>query len=417
MQLTRRFMVLFAYGLFMLLAFYPQVTLAQEVDKTGQILSRARVKYEYAMATLRRGVDRRAVAAIDKASKANAPVDAIFKAQTDLDDFRTLGKLPKNATQDRWMKEYAKASGAMSKAYARAIAGYAKSGEDRLQLAVIAEAEQFGNLWDLVPWRPSFTEGMSAIDRSIMAGGALTFENDLSGEYRIEVKARRIGDAGTLSINLPLANGQRLILPAITNDDGDVRVILTVREDHVSADLGVDRPIDLNESGTEESYGLVISSEDAAFVILLVRVKPLIAGEPPSMVKQTKAKTGKRKRAKKSNTPAQTLPLGSKWSGKVYGQSAGARVATVSVIKNEGDLVVLAVKDIYGTSHWILRVNGNSFRVFEILPKTGKGVQVKNVQGSGTVRNGRLRWNGRWTWQKARAGGSVNAYLDVSRDD
>jgi hypothetical protein len=154
-----------------------------------------------------------------------------------------------------------------------------------------------------------------------------------------------------------------------------------------------------------------------------VRVKPLINGSPP--VLQAQSEGGEAP----GNDPTRLLPKGSEWSGKLFSRIAGERVATVMVTEQDGHTAILSLVDEFGTWNWYLVMDGSSFVVTEILPKTGGMAQIKMIRGSGSIKDGRLRWDGTWFWQEPSGGRWVwhdagsrvsgkdrSVYLELSRD-
>lgn len=379
-----------------------------QVDATaGTALAANREQYEATMEAIRREVHAHIDANIERARKLKGDnTAAVDAANAERAAFVSRGVIPSGSKAAKLERDYAQAALKMKRAYNDAkssVGGESEFGP---------EAAAFWSHWDLNPWQERAVTGEVGVAPVVVEGVS-------QGEFRLDVRARRVGEAGELFIECAATEAERVMVPVLVEKDGRARAMLTVQDARVVGDLGVPRGAEFQRVKGEGGAGVALRAEGGVFVVESVRIKPIIRGVPASVDagEDDIAPVKPRDQPRTLKAPAtELLPPGSKWSGTLYGQSAGSRVANVTVLKNDGTSVRLAVVDKFGTAWWELRVEGRSFTVLQILPKSRGMSLIKNITGRGTIQGGKLRWDGKWTWQNRDAGGRVDAYLDLTRN-
>lgn len=375
-----------------LLAHSPRVSVAQTTDKTVTELTNASVSYESAMEAIRGDIRSQLRAKADQAKKMKGDnTEAVNRVNQETKEFEFSGSIPESAKHDKTEQDYAKAAAAMKKAYNRAKLS---QGGDQM---FGPELDLFWSHWDLVPWQDKLARTKPEPDRTIAVGGTpLNVETGLQGEYRLEIKAKRGGDAGALFVSFPLTDGKRLELPVVIGDKGDIRVLVTVRKGQVIGNLGVTRPIDMSNAVSGDASAIVLRADGGAFTVDSVRVKPVVEGKPPEVQEQAK------KSSEKGRDNEDPLPLGLTGEGDCFHHATADSTmrATVKVDRRDGNVVELSI---------VLAGTGESFLVRCIL--NGSNLSVTNAQqtrapaghapfvttktegGTGSIRNGVLNLN------------------------
>ncbi|MBC7771452.1 MAG: hypothetical protein H7210_03040, partial [Pyrinomonadaceae bacterium] len=266
----------------------PQTVSAQIEDKTARELFKARLRYEDAMKQTTGNVERVLTIALSSASASTAKdaAAAVTAAREALSAFRLRGVLPEHKLKAKWEQQYAKDVDDLTKAYARAAAEYSKETRENLAVVVDEELEKFLTLWDLVPWKPYLVADTPQQERTIAPGAVFKLNPGLKDQYRLDVKARRTGGAGILSIEFPLAGGKRLTIPAVACSNDDIRVFLTVRDGVVTLDAGVRTPAELGNAAEKQEHTLTLRSDGGGMIIESVYVKPIVDGKPPIVADQ-----------------------------------------------------------------------------------------------------------------------------------
>ncbi|MFI4896406.1 MAG: hypothetical protein ACIARR_01115 [Phycisphaerales bacterium JB059] len=378
----------------------PPKAIAQAPTEVEAKLARQRTIYERDLERLRKRIESQLESKKRSVQKSGTTTET-DQLLAEIDAYESRGQIPDVRAADSIRRGYAKAAEAMTKAYNKA-----KLEPGGAELFT-EEAEHFSSHWDLTPWRalplPSPDEPVT-----LTPDQPIALPNDVSLPFRLEVTAEAIDDDASRAVEFQSAEGTRLAVRADPDDRGRFRVLLTVDEDFVAADLGLTRPIDRSHAYVSETTIIELFARDGAVRINSARIKPVIDGAPPRA--QVAGKAGNRNKEPDPNP----LPQGSEWTGTLFGESAGARVATVKVISSDDTSATLSVTDKHGTNHWLLQRQGANFVVTSVLPKKSRqGVHFKNVRGTGRVENGHLRWNGRWLWQGTGDAGVVDAYLDI----
>lgn len=296
--------VMYAALLAAMVVIVPSAALAQADSMAEKQLARSRVAYELRLEAIRQSVERQIKAAKDRAAKLKDNTAAVSAALAAEKEFAASGKIPEGKGEDKLAQEYAEAAADMRKAYNDAR--LAASGDSQLT----AEAEQFWRHWDLVPWRENLINAIPSGNRTLAPGGKpLSVNLNLGGPYRLEVKGRRSGETGALKIEIPVPGKGRLEIPVTADEKGRFRVLLTVMNTTVCADLGVARPIDIGRTRAGNEAGVSIQSVDGPVALELVRAKPVVPGEPPEVAEKPTKKDRTRE------TAVDPLPLGAKGEG------------------------------------------------------------------------------------------------------
>ncbi|MBX3357124.1 MAG: hypothetical protein KF745_01720 [Phycisphaeraceae bacterium] len=378
----------------------PRSTMATLVDgDAAAILSKSREQYERAMDDIRRAISAQLESKKEQAKKLKDNTEATAEVLEEIKEFIATGAIPDTKSREKLEQAYRKAASQMKKAYNDAL--LSPDGE-RL---FAADAAQFWSQWDLVPWGPDLVNSERTLAST---DDTLVVDAESEGEYRVDVHGTCRGKGCVVLLDIPLADGRRLRLPSLPIDDGPVRLLLSVREDHVSADLGFARPVDLSTASNHETKGIEVSAANGAVVIESVRVKPIVAGSPPEPMDPAK-------RPADSRQPdnADPLPLNASGSGNLYNHNSQNPVnAQVTVIERDGSTVVLRV---------VRPGTGETFRVSCTLSRGNLAVNsVEQTQpprgaprfnisrtegGNGTIRNGvlGLRWTVRGSSPPAKA--------------
>ncbi|MBL8764740.1 MAG: hypothetical protein JNM07_10775 [Phycisphaerae bacterium] len=392
MIVSRRMFGTFAITVLLMIVVAPHTTLGQVDDKTRASLSNARETYEREMNEIRAGVARSLTSALENAAKAKDPSEATKKAREDLHAFENRRQLPECKERTKWEQAYEKAAKKLKRKYAEAESAYSAQKQHDLADAVRAEAGAFDSHWDLVPWQ----DKLGKAGKSEIGADPFVVGIGEHSEYRIEVTAKRKSDAGSLMLELPLANDSRVAVPALIGDKGDIRMLLTVREGAVSADLGAPRPIDMKSKTSGDDSRITLRGKDGTFAVESVRVKPIVNGAPPSGV-QDPARTPRHNGTEgPRDDPAAHLIQASKWSGRrtISGNNQ-AQESTVTVTRRDGDTVVLRAPSWEGTGTLFLtlRLNGSSVSVDGIRYEGSLGRSFTGVTGSGTVSGDSLKFS------------------------
>ena len=391
MNATRRLFLSFALCLLATAVFAQRVAVAQSDDVTAQSLARARETYERSMEPIRDDINKAIMAKIARVSKpGKVDKDKQTQAEGESDAFKASGDWPDVTNATALKNRAATAGNAMRDAYAAARAAYTKANKHALRDAVRDEADQFEKQSDIIPWKLNLIENLSTEDRTLAPGGKpLTVEMSEKGEYRFEIRAKRSGEAGTLTVEVPLVDGKRLAIPALVGKDGNVRVLVTVREGFIGADLGVQRPVELSKAASGASTTMDLRAEGGSFSVESVRVKAVVQGVPAAT--QDVAKKGPEKRPEsKVFRFTDHWAQGAKLSGdRVHGQGKPWDMSGTTVKEIGASRIVLNSPDEGGGGNfrrdWVLDVSGGRIVVAAIRVKGPGSSSFQEVSGSGTI--------------------------------
>lgn len=330
---------------------------------------------------------------------------AIDQADADqLSAFLSTGAWPECEGSPSLKRRAANATKAMQAKFQSIVDRLNKASKDALRDAVAAEFEQFLSQNDVVPWRENLIAQVADADRTLNpASEPMTVTPEIDPEYRLEVNAKRLTEAGTLKVEFPLADGQRLTLPILASKDNEFRALLSVRAGLVSADLGLARPIDLNAAFESECRSVTLRADDGQFLVECIRTKPIIPGRPEQIA--TRA-TPTPKRAPPPNQGRQVEPKQKKekappedgffkgkiwrgeWEPKGAVQPEGCEVEVLE--RNDGKAVLRVQTD----KNHRFRLEGDvrdgvfELKIFKQMYPTG--VEFRDEQGSARVRKGIL---------------------------
>ncbi|MDX9911029.1 MAG: hypothetical protein RBS39_04280 [Phycisphaerales bacterium] len=367
--------------------------MAQEADLIRDRLHRARDLYESDMQRLRE----RVLSAIDrKLEAASRPgrVDqaTIDEATTERAAFLTTGAMPDVSNIDALRKIEQSAREKLIAVYTRAQADYARADSTQDAERIRDEREWFDEHFDLVPWGDNQI-GNALEVRVTPEEQAFLFPPE-QGDYRVEIIAQRFDGGGALSVVIDGPDARSYECEALPDPEGNVRILLTIAEDMVSADLGAvliaDTPLD------EAARGLTLKSLDASFEVSSVRYKPVQEGmwrimpdeDPVSPVED-----------RKQDRPVPILPVGAKGEGDcIHSQRVEGTVrVAVEVLAREGNRADLKVQ-IPGTGETFrvtCEVRGTSVRAVNVeqtRPPRGRSPfrVTETESSSGRIRDGVL---------------------------
>jgi len=389
MNATRRLFLSFALCLLASAVFAPQVALAQSDDATAQSLAKIRETYERSMETIRDDINKAIMAKIARASKpGKIDNDKQTHAEGESDALEATGAWPDVPNITTLRNRAATAGNAMRDAYAAARVAYTKANKDALRDAVRDEADQFEKQSDIVGWGPNLTEKVSTEDRTLAPGGKpLTVEMPVKGEYRLDIRAKRSGEAGTLTVEVPLVDGKRLAIPALVGKDGNVRVLVTVREGFVGADLGVQRPVELSKAASGASTTMDLRAEGGSFSVESVRVKAVVQGVPEAT--QDVARTPKdRDKQKVAANPNDRLTEGTVLVGERKTGDGKIRPEVGAKIESRiGNTIVLVTERLDGKGKLVRTIElGSNGRLSPsaMIARGGPLTNFNVTTGSGT---------------------------------
>ncbi|MBW7904904.1 MAG: hypothetical protein LC135_09885 [Phycisphaerae bacterium] len=394
---------------------------ADEPDPIGASLADARIAYELTMEDVRqdalKAIDKREVALRAKA-KPNAKDLAETQEQIktlgeERDAFVSSGDWPSIPASDDLKRRAKSARTSLLKAYERAQADYVKGKNDALAEAIQREHEQLLAESDVVPWGDNLLA--SSTNGHHIVGSpkqALDLGEIASGAYRIEIVAKRTQGSGALQLAVPLPDGGHacLVTPA---DASESRILLTLRESLLSADLGASRDANAPSEDAAANGQLALWTTGGEFRIDSVRVKRVFpASDEPDTPKEDR----KQQRPTQQKQPKpELLPLNSEWTGARTFANGTAQKCTVKITRREGNKVVLRVNhDGYALAfHCTLK--GDQLTLDSVFQVAGPGGSTRiNPTGSGKVTANNITL--RHSWRKLdNRNVMVEAVLNVSR--
>jgi len=392
------------------------VAVAQSDDVTAQSLAKARETYERSMEPIRDDINKAITAKIARVSKpGKVDKDKQTQAEGESDAFKASGDWPDVTNATALKNRAATAGNAMRDAYAAARAAYTKANKDALRDAVRDEADQFEKQSDIIPWKLNLIENLSTEDRTLAPGGKpLTVEMSEKGEYRFEIRAKRSGEAGTLTVEVPLVDGKRLAIPALVGKDGNVRVLVTVREGFIGADLGVQRPVELSKAASGASTTMSLRTEGGAYSVESVRVKAVVQGVPEAT--QDVARTPKdRDKPKVAANPNDRLTVGTVLVGQRKTGDGKIRPEPGAKIESRiGNTIVLVTERLDGQGKLVRTIELGSKGRLSPSAMIARGGPLGNFNvttGSGTFDGTFLTLTTKGKWSAP--GTTNNAFEDT----
>ncbi|MCK6483655.1 MAG: hypothetical protein HUU22_08710 [Phycisphaerae bacterium] len=374
---------------------------ADEPDAIAARLAEARVKYEDDMSEIRDAVlqalDRHEEKLRTKAQ--DDALGALAKLKGERDEFLKAGQWPTMVpvkTQRTLAESKLKV---LLKDYDRAEKDYLKERKDALAAAIHAECEQLKQEDDTVPWGDNRVAALDVAQRTLAEKGKLEIDGVPDGDYRLEITARRLDAGGGLMIECPLPGDSLLSIPAGGAAGDAVRVMLSVRDSLVSADLGAARPIFMGAAVASDSNKLVVRCDKGRWLIESARFKPIAPRQEPDepAVAEKPArqpKTVQSARKKTDSEPAVVLQKG-QYRGSRWERGANNQVVEEPIhaqIKpldgNRYDIVVRGKGGAAGTITWTVQLKGNQLVLASNpLWKGDRPPRIyKNCTGRGVVR-------------------------------
>lgn len=379
----------------------PPRAAADEPDAVADRLAEARVKYEDEMSAIRdavlKALDRHEEKLRTKAQ--DDALDALAKLKGERDEFLESGRWPTMVSVKTQRTLAASKLKALVRDYERAEKDYLKERKDALAAAVHAECEQLKQEDDIAPWGENRVAALDAAQRTLAEKGKLEIDGLPAGDYRFEIAARRLDAGGGLTIDCPLPGDSLLSVPVGGESGESVRVLLSVRDTLVSADLGAARPISTGAAVASESNKLAIRCDKGRWQIESVRFKPIaprqeaddaVVAEKPAGQPKPAESTRKKKDAQPTAVLQKGQYRGARWeqggNNQVVEEPIHAQIKPLE--NNRYDIVVRGKGGAAGTITWTVQLKGNQLvLVSNPVWKGDRPPRIfKNCSGRGAVR-------------------------------
>jgi hypothetical protein len=384
----------------------------EDTDKTGLTLDEARARYEEKIQATRDDVLERIEKEIVRhRAKPNPEEKEIDDLKNAKSAFNNAGRWPSFKSIKDCQTNARIARNDLEKALERARKDYLRAARDDAAKAVKAECEQFLKESDIVPWGDNLVTGPEGEQRTI-GPAHQTFEvGDLaSRNHRLEIVVQRLEGNGPLTIAIPVPGKKRLEIKTIPGSDPELRVLLSVRDSLISADLGIPRPVPTNFSVDDSPGKLVLFADQGKFEVKSIRIKPILA-EAAVEVAQKQQHSPKYNRPEgpgnvapeTSNVdPASELTKKSNWrGGRWHGQNPvaleGPQPSNATVTRRDANEVELTTERWgggTGSVHWVFTINRGQLTLMNIFVRGGNAAIFTDVLGDGTVNGGSLQF----TW-------------------
>ncbi|MGE3107338.1 MAG: hypothetical protein AB7G11_15890 [Phycisphaerales bacterium] len=399
---------------------------AQQRDPVAQRLAAAREVYERKMESIRERV-LGAIASAKRSARKPGTVEALDAARA---GFISQGTWPDVSDLPEFRRDAAKAAEAIRHAYARAMADYSRAEQDELAGAVEEDRRVFSLHADVIPWSPSLTALSPAAWKRVSTEPRTTAPDPiLAGEYRIEILAVWLRSAesssappATLLIDVPVSSGRVLPVRAIPDAKGDVHVILTVGEGAIAADLGVQRPVDL-ESARPDEPRIRVRAEGGVFEVANIRIKPLVAGAPEALIAKPETDENTRAPRPAPSSPLDDrlsawLPLKGVWRGSRQNRDDKAILScTVKISRPADDILVLHLDHGDHVLAFDCRLEGDRITLTGVRQTKGAKAIRRAPSGSGRVSEKYIEVNYFWFLDTADVKNQrIEGTLRVKRD-
>jgi hypothetical protein len=363
-----------------------------DADPVGEKVAKARVVYEKQMEEVRERV--RSV--LDKQEeqlrrRAKSDDQALASLAADRAAFETTGQWP-SSTSAAVRQQQERAWTVLDRAYEDAESIYARTKRPQLEAAIRAERAALPKEEDLAAWGPELA---GQANQPVGPGAALVLDSLPAPPYRVEVAARLIHGNGPLIIDCPLGGGKSLPVFAAASEGGELRAMLTVRATTVSADLGVERPVDLARAVADPVGRLTLRSEGAKFSIESVRVKTLQStGQAPAAAPVSSPAA---RAPTSTGAGGQPMSVGSKWRGLFGGQTFDSIQICEVTVTSRSDRAMEFLLEYEGVRMtWSFAVTGNNLRLSSV---TGTQPPALNVKGTGEIADQTISIDWEWTRQ------------------
>lgn len=323
--------------------------------------------------------------------------------------FVESGEWPKTSVADAQRKIVEGARDTLAKAYERAIAAYEKSEKEEQADVLQEEMDRFLAESDMPSWRQHIPEDATEEDRLVdggVDGDNFKVETTATPPYRVEIRAKVVEGAGGLQVSFPIEDKQwkKTSLTPEANSK-EIWSILTVRSDFVSGDLGVDRPVELDEAPANNGNVLMFQAAQPGvkYRIESIRIKPLKAAV--EKIEQPKPAPAAAKPAGPA-APFADFPVGKKLTGQRADNNGNPNAVTAAITMNDGKELWVKVTTLAsgGVLEFRFNINGKKLNLYSVVEKkkVRKKVVRTNIGGGGMIRDGALVFDYSWRAGHAR---------------
>ena len=369
-----------------------RAAIARESDAIGDRLAAARVAYEDQLQKLReRAIDAIENLELKERSSDNPRLDVLASIIADREQFELAGAWPGLPFSAPLQRQATKISGAMIEAFKQAKKQYVREKNDAMARVIDAELTQFINQNDLICWSEGL-EGETDGSPTKIGGENVSFDlgYEVGEEFRLEIIAKCVEGSGTLIVEVPLPGGKALEVRPVISDQSVVRLLLSLRESGVSADLGVTRPIDLSRT-VEGGRTLNFRCESGAFEIETIRTKRIVTGKIEPQAKQNKPQRQSRAPVVKRPKAEEWLPAKANYRGNRQGQDDKDQSGCTAVLTRSGKTVSIRVDHGNQVLHFDCTLSGDDLTLKEVRPGRASGGTIRDARGSGRITKDRIR--------------------------
>jgi len=314
-------------------------------------------------------------------------------------DFVSSGQWPSSVNINDCQTKARSARKDLAEALEKAHGAYVKAARDHAANAVMAEREQFLKESDVVPWGDNLVAGHDGEQRAIGAERRAFEPGDIvSGSYRLEIVAKRREGNGPLSLAIPVPGKKRIELKTAPGNEPELRVLLSVRESLISADLGVPRPIPTLFSADASPENLELWADQGTFEVTSIRLKPTLPAKADEVVERKEPPPKPSPRPLQPTEridPTNQLTEKSKWRGEwrqdetPFFQRRDARVARRS--EGEFDLVTAEWWGPQVQLTWEFQIGSGGQIMLTGMMSPGRS--YADVQGGGTINGDKLSFS------------------------
>ncbi len=363
---------------------------AQKTSSDLQSLDASRQTYEETLDTIRRDIE----VEFDKSPDPDG-----------LAGYKRGGVLPASKAFDALERKAENAAESLLDAYKTASRNAKRAG---VREELSQEANRIRESNDLLPW-----SSVQNPQRLVAGGDAMRLDIGATGAFRIEVRAKHVGNApAILLVGVPPRDRRVTWLRSEPNAEGDFCVLASVQNGQVNAELGVNRPIDRSPANSNDvdSTGLWLRAEGADIEVKSVRAKPIV-------IAHEQAEATKDKKNEKANR-ADLMPVGSVWSGTSDHSHKPREIIHVrATVIESGDSQVVLDATWMGDSQLKWFLNRQGTRV-ELVRVEGENDASRSEHGGGgNVSATQLALNWRWRWNDGKQDLRFSGVMRLKRDE